>query len=122
MKDCIKINIDWEYDATVLFMDSSIYIDKDDENEFIGKIQISMDGYNPIVDILPLCGKNIIRNAVLCNNKTIIDTLLKEIDDVNNINKKEANNLIIDTRSDETNVILELDLVKAIEDFKKEIE
>jgi hypothetical protein len=121
IKDCIELNLDWHYDATDNYMISDIFIIGNDDNEHIGKIVINMDTPNPEVDIYALCGKNMIRNAVLCNHRSIIDALIKEIDEVDAINGNEEGALKIDSRDNETNVIVEINLKEAIEELKKEL-
>ena len=62
-----------------------------------------------------------IRNAVLCNHRSIVDALIKEIDEVDAINGNEDGPLKIDSRMSETNVVIEINLKEAIEELKKEL-
>lgn len=121
IKDCIELNLDWHYDVTDNYMESDIFIIGSDDNTHIGKIVIDMDAPNPVVDIYALCGKDMIRNAVLCNHRSIVDALIKEIDEVDAINGNEDGPLKIDSRMSETNVVIEINLKEAVEELKKEL-
>ena len=121
IKDCIELNLDWNYDVTDNYMESDIFIIGSDDNTHIGKIVIDMDNPNPAVDIYALCGKDMIRNAVLCNHRSIVDALIKEIDEVDAINGNEDGPLKIDSRMSETNIVIEINLKEAIEELKKEL-
>ena len=121
IKDCIELNLDWHYDVTDNYMESDIFIIGSDDNTRIGKIIIDMDNPNPVVDIYVLCGKDMIRNAVLCNHRSIIDALIKEMDEVDALNADDSNNLKIDSRYNTTNVTVEINLKEAIDELRKEL-
>lgn len=121
-KDCIEIKLDWEYDADdgILLADVfKTYLEDDDE--LIGRVHIYKYTTNPEVNIFTLCGKNMIRNAVLCNHRSIIDALIKEMDEVDALNADDNNKLKIDNRYNTTNVMVEINLKEAIEELKKEL-
>lgn len=122
IKDCIELKLDWEYDVEdgILLADVfKTYLEDDDE--LIGRVHIYKYTPNPEVNIFALCGKDMIRNAVLCNHRSIIDALIKEMDEVDALNADDSNNLKIDSRYNTTNVTVEINLKEAMDELRKEL-
>lgn len=125
IKDCIELNLDWHYNAESGILKADVLLIGDDDNEEIGKIVITKRGTNLNKYALVTGGPELARNAVLCNHRTVIDTLIKEMDEIDIINSnsdnKDDDTITIDKKSSETNVVVEINLKEAIEELKKEL-
>lgn len=124
IKDCIELNLDWSYNAESGILKANVLLIGDDDNDEIGKIVITKRGTDLNKYALVTGGPALARNAVLCNHRTVMDALIKEIDEIDAINSNSINkddDIIIDKKSSETNVLVEINLKEAIEELKKEL-
>lgn len=126
IKSCIEVSVDWTYNAETCYLESNIIlIGKTHELGIIGKIIIynEDDGLRVIHRFPEISDrKQILRNIVLISQVLISDKLMNEMNEVDYLNDhNEDGKMLIESRENTMNLVLEVDLNAEIEKLKKEL-